>query len=108
MAGRSESVRTHTTIIALLVSSLTCRRKTYDNITRTNVSIVDNVRTLHTTSNSRVNDNSTSEVANISSLTTCWVDTDTHLTHLAEEFVSTIDNSRDNLTRNQHLIAADG
>ncbi|CUQ60131.1 Uncharacterised protein [Segatella copri] len=93
VAGRSKSVAAHTAVVLLLVSSLTCRRKTYDDIAWTDVGVVDDIAALHAAGNGRVNDDSTNQVAYVSSLTAGRIDADTHLTHLVEQVISTVDDS---------------
>ena len=108
VAGRSKSVATHTAVVLLLVCSLTCRRKTYDYIAWTDVGIVDNIAALHAAGYGRVNDDGTNQVAYISSLTAGRIDADTHFAHLVEQVIGTVDDSRDYLARDEHLVAADG
>ena len=43
VASRGESVAAHTAVVLLLVCSLTCGGKTYDNVARTDVGIVDDI-----------------------------------------------------------------
>ncbi len=108
VAGRSQTVATHTAVVLLLVSSLTSRRKTYDHITRADVGIVDDVAALHAAGYGRVNDDGTNQVAYIGSLAAGRIDADTHLAHLVEQVVGTVDDSRDHLARDEHLVTADG
>ena len=70
MTSTCQSVRTHTAIVLFLVSSLSERSKTYDNVARTDVGIVDNVLALHTASHSRVDNDSAYKVANVGCLAT--------------------------------------
>ena len=108
VAGRGQTVATHTAVVLLLVSSLTGRRKTYDNIAWADVGIVDDIAALHAAGYGRVNDDGTNQVAYIGSLTAGRIDAYTHLAHLVEQVVGTIDDSRDHLARDEHLVAADG
>ena len=108
VAGRSQTVATHAAVVLLLVGSLTCRRETYDNIAWTDVGIVDDVAALHAAGYGRVNDDGTNQVAYVGSLTAGRIDSDTHLAHLVEQVVGTVDDSRDDLARDEHLVAADG
>ena len=107
MTGTCKSVRTHTAIVLLLVCSLTERCQTYNNVTWTDVGIVDNVLALHTASHCRVNDNGTYEVANVGSLSAGSIYANTHSTQFGKQFVSTVDNGRDNLARYEHLVTSD-
>ena len=47
VASRGESVAAHTAVVLFLVCSLTCRGKTYDNVARTDVGIVDDIAAFH-------------------------------------------------------------
>jgi hypothetical protein len=91
MTSRGESVGTHTTIVVFLVGSLTGRRKTHNDVSRTDIRIVDHITAFHATGNGGVNDNGAYEVAHVSGLTACRPDADTHLTELSEQFVSAVD-----------------
>lgn len=72
------------------------------------MSIVDNISTAHTSGDGRVDDDSADEVADIGSLATGEIDTDTEVTHLLQKLLCTIDDSTDNLAGDEILVAADG
>ena len=107
VAGRGESVAAHTAVVLLLVCSLTSRGKTYDNVARTDVGIVDDIAALHAASYGRIHDDGAYEVAYVSSFATSRVDADAHFSHFVEEFISTVDDSRDDVSRNEHLVSSD-
>ena len=108
VASAGQAIATHTTIVLLLVSSLTGRGQTHDDITRTDVGIVDDIAALHAASHGRVNDDGAYKVAHVCGLTTSRIDADAHLTHLVEELIGTIDDGGDYLARYEHLVASDG
>ena len=108
VARRSQPIAAHTSVVALLVGSLSRRRKTHNDVARTDVGIVDNVSTLHTTGHGTVNDDGAYKVAHVSCLATSGPDADTHLAKLLQQFIRSIDDGRNDLARNQHLVTSDG
>ena len=92
----------------MLIGSLTSRRKSDDHVTRTDVGIVNHIATFHAAGNGRVDNDRADEIAHISSLTSCRPDTDSHLTHFGQQLVGAVDDSRDHLAGDEHLVAADG
>ena len=107
MAGRSQTVGAHTTVIAFLISGLPCAGESHNHISRADIRIVDHIAALHAASDRRVDDDGAYQVTHIGGLSTCRIDADTHLAEFCEQFVSTIDNRRDDLTRHQHLVTSD-
>ena len=108
MTGAGQTVAAHTAIVMFLIGSLTGRAQTHNDITGTDVGIVYHVRALHAAGHSRVYDDRTHQVAHIGGLTTSGIDANTHLTHLSQQLVGTVDDGRDYLARHQHLVTADG
>ncbi len=108
MASRSKAVRTHATIIFLLIGCLSIASKTYDHIACLNVGIIDHIATFHTASNRTIDNDCTSQVTDISSLTACTIDTNTHIAQLLHQFIVSIDDGADYLSRNKHLVTANG
>ena len=92
----------------LLIRGLSGARKSHDHITRTDVGIVDDIASFHTTSNGGIDDNSPYEVAHIGCFTSRGKNADTHLTEFCQQFVSTVDDGRNHFARHQHLITSDG
>ena len=108
MAGGGKTVTTHTAIITLLVGSLSGAAQSYDDITGTDVRIVNHITAFHTTGYGGIHDDGPYQVAHIGSLTASRIDTHTHLTQFCQQFIRTIDNCRYHLSRNQHLVSSDG
>ena len=108
MTGTRQTVAAHAAIIAVLVGSLTGGGEADDDITGTDVGIIDDILTLHTAGNGGVDDDRTYEVADISRLTASWPDADAHATELGEELIGAVDDGRDDFSRDKHLVTADG
>ena len=108
MAGRSQAIRAHAAVVALLVGGLSCAGKTYNDVARADVGIVDNVSTLHAAGYRRVYDDGTYQVADICRFTSSGPDADAHVAQFVQQFVGTVDDGRDDLARYKHLVTADG
>ena len=68
VAGAGKSVAAHTAVILFFVSGLSARGEAYNHVSRTDIGIVDNIRTLHAAGYRRVNDDGTHQVAHIGGL----------------------------------------
>ena len=107
MACTCQTVRSHTAVILLLVCSLAEGSESYDYVTRTDVGIVDNILTLHAAGNCRVNDDGTHQVTDICCLATSGIYAYAHLAEVFQQFVRSVDDGRDDFSRNKHLVSAD-
>ena len=107
MAGTCQTVAAHTSVIFFFIGSLSVRSKAYNDISRTDIGIVNNVRAFHAAGYGRVYDNSTNQVADISSLATGSIYTYTHFTEFSQQFVCSVDDSGDYFAGNQQFIASD-
>ena len=108
VSGAGKSVRTHSAVVLLLVGGLAKACETHDDVARTDVLVVNHIAALHAAGNRRVHDDSTNEIAHVSSLSASGIDADTHVAHLLQQFVSTVDDGRNHLARDEHLVAANG
>ena len=108
MTSRCQAIGTHTTVVFLLVGSLSETCKTNDNIAGCDVGIVDDIGAFHTAGDRRIDDDGACQIADISSLATCSIDTDTHLTQFGHQFVIAIDDGADDFARDEHLVTPDG
>ena len=108
MAGGGKAVGAHTTVVTFFVSSLACRGKTNNHVARTDVRIVDDISTFHTAGDGGVDDDRPYQIAHVGRLTPCGIYADTHLTQFGQQLVRAVDDGRDYLTRDEHLIASDG
>ena len=59
MAGRGQTIATHTSIVFFLVSGLSGRCQTYDHVSSLDILIVDYVRTFHAASDRTIYDDGT-------------------------------------------------
>ena len=107
VTGTCQSIRTHTAVVLLLVCCLSERSQSYDNVTRTYVGIVDNVLALHTASYGRVDNDGAYEVANVGCLAACSIYAYSHFAQFGKQLVGAIDDGRDNLARDEHLVTSD-
>jgi len=108
VAGTCESVGPHTSVVAVFIGGLTCGGKTHDDVSRTNVGIVDDVAAFHAASHGRVHDDGAYQVAHVGSLATCGIDANTHFAQFCQQLVGTINDGGNDVAGNEHLIAADG
>ena len=108
MTGRREAVGAHSAIITFLVGGLAGGRKTHNHVSRTNVGIINHIAAFHSAGDCRVDNDGSHQVAHVGRLASCWIDTDSHLAHLGQEIVSSVDDGRYHLTGNEHLVASDG
>ena len=107
VTGTCQTVATHTAVIFFFVSSLSVRSQTYNHITRTDVCIVNYIGTFHTASYCTVHNDGTYQVANIGSLTTGSIYTYTHFTQFGQQFVCSVNDSRNDFARNQEFVTSD-
>ena len=92
MTGTCQTVAAHSAIIFMLISSLAIRRQTNNDVAGTYVCVVDDIRTFHTASHCRVDDNRAYEVADIGSLASSGVYAYAHLAHLLQQLVGAVNN----------------
>ena len=107
MAGTCKTVATHTAIVFFFISSLSVRGQSYNNVTRANVGIIDNVRAFHAASHGRVNDNCAYQITDISSFATGSIYAYTHFAKFGQQFVRSVDDCRDHFSRNQEFVTSD-
>ena len=107
MACRGQAVAAHTTVVALLISGLSVRGQTDNDIATLNVFVVDHIRTFHTTGHGAIHDDRAYQVAHVGCLSTSGVAAYPHLTQLSQQLVCPIDDSGDHLARHQELVASD-
>ncbi len=106
MAGGGESVATHATVVAVFVFCLTEGCEAYDNVAGLDVGVVDDIGATHTASHRRVDDDCADEVAHVGGLTAGRVDADTHFAESGEEFLSAVDDCRNNFAGDEVLVSA--
>ena len=106
MAGGGQSVAAHAAVVLLLVSGLTTRGKAHYDIARADVCVVDDVASFHTASHRAIHDDGPHEVAHVGCLAARAVDANPHVTQLLHQLVRSVDDGRDDLTRDEHLVAA--
>ena len=107
MTSRSQTVGAHTTVVFLLVGGLSETCKTDDDIACSDIGIVDDIGALHSASDRGIDDDGACQVADISCLATCSIDTNTHLTQFGHQFVVAIDDGTNDFARDEHLVAPD-
>ena len=107
MACTGKTVASHSAVIFLFVCRLTIRCKTYDDISRTDVCVVDHVAALHSAGHCRVHNDRTHEVSHVSCLATGCIYAHSHLAKLSKKLVRSVDDGTDDLTRYKKLVASD-
>ena len=108
VAGTCQSVAAHATIVLMLISSLPRGTETHNDITRTDVGIVDDILALHAASDSGVNDDGTYQIADICSFTTGCIYAYTHFTEFGQQFICSVDDGRNHFSWYKQLVTADG
>ena len=108
VAGRSEAVAAHSAVIFFFVGGLSETGETHDDITSADVGVIDDVGTPHTAGDGAINNDGAHEVAYVSRLAPRGVDADAHAAQLSQELVGAVDDGRDNLARDEHLVAPNG
>ena len=108
MTGRCQAVAAHAAVVLLFVCSLSKTCKSHYYIAWTNVGIVYHVAAFHTASNRRIYYYRACQVTNVSSLSACSIYAYSHFTHFGKQFVSAVDDGRDDLTWHEHLVPAYG
>ena len=73
-----------------------------------NVCIVDYIAALHAACNGAVDNDGAHKVAHVGCLTTCCIYAHTHFAEFGKQFVGSVDDGRNDLARNEQLVAADG
>ena len=107
MAGTGEPVAAHTAVILFLISGLSARGQTYNHISRTDIGIVNDIRTFHAASYRRVYDNGAYQIADVGSLTAGSIYAHTHFAEFGKQFVRSVDDGGNHFPRNKQLIASD-
>ena len=107
MTCTCQTIATHTAVIFFFISSLSVRSQTYDNVSRTDICIVNYISTFHAACHCTVDNNSTNQVTNIGSFTSCCINTYSHFSQFGKQFVCSVDDSRNHFTRNQQFITSD-
>lgn len=108
MAGAGQSVASHTAVIFFFVSGLSVRSQTDNDVTRTDIGVVDDIGALHAASHGRVYDNGTDQVAYIGSLAAGGINAYSHITKLGKQFVRSVDDGRNDFSGNEQFVASDG
>ena len=108
VAGAGKPVAAHTAVILFFVSGLSARGEAYNHVSRTDIGIVDNIRTLHAAGYRRVNDDGTHQVAHIGGLATGGIYAYTHFAEFGKQFVRTVDDGGNHFSGHKQLVASDG
>ena len=95
-----QAVAAHASVVFFLVGSLSAGGQSHDDISRSDIGIVDDIASFQTAGNGGVHHDGAYQIAQIGGLTACRIDTDSHVAHLLQQFVSTIDDGGDDLSRN--------
>ena len=93
MAGTSQTITSHASIVGRFVGGLSKGCKTHNNITRSNAGIINHITAFETAGHCRVYYNSTHQVTQIGGFTSGGINANSHITHLLKQFVGAIDNS---------------
>ena len=108
MAGRGQAITTHSTVVAGFVGSLSGRRKSHDDIARTDVGIINHIATFHAAGYGAVHNDGAHQIAHIGRFATGGINTHTHIAHLLQQLVGTVDDSRNHFAGNEHFVTPDG
>ena len=88
MTCTCQAIATHTAVIFFFISSLSVRSQTYDNVSRTDICIVNYISTFHAACHCTVDNNSTNQVTNIGSFTSCCINTYSHFSQFGKQISS--------------------
>ena len=105
MTSRSQPIAPHPPIVGGLIRGLPKGSQPNNDITSLNMSVVDNITTLHAAGDRTIDNDRADEVTDISRLSTCSIDTNTLSTKLSKKLLSTVDDRSDDLTRDEMLVA---
>ena len=101
MAGAGESVAAHASVVFFFIGSLSVRCQPYDDFTRANIGIVNDIGTFHAACYGRIYDDGTNQVTYISSLASGSVYAYTHFAKFGQQFIRSVDDSGNDFTRNE-------
>ena len=108
MACAGQSVAAHTAVVLLFIGGLSAAAESHNDIAGANVGVVNDIAALHTAGYSAVHNDGAYQVAHIGGLAASAIDADAHASHFFHQLVGSVDDGADNLTGNEHLVAADG
>ena len=108
MPCRGKPITAHTSIIGTLISSLSKRGQTDDDIACFNTRIVNHLATLDTGCYGRIHDDGTHQITYIGCFPTGRVDMYSILGKLCDKLLGTIDNSGNDLPGDELFVAAYG
>ena len=92
MPCRRQSVTAHATVVFFLIGGLSVGSQAYNDITRTDVRIIDDIAPFHTAGNRTVNNDGAHQVPDVSRFASGGVYTDTHFTQFGKQLIRAIDN----------------
>ena len=107
MACTGQPVAAHAAVVFLLVGGLSATAQSHDDISRTDIGVVDDVATFHAACHGGVYDDGAHQVAHVGCLAARGIDADTHLAHLGQQFVRTVDDGTDDFARDEHFVTSD-
>ncbi len=108
MSSRCQAVAAHTPVVGVFVACPTEGSQAYYHIAGLDTRIVDYIRTFHTATQGRIDDDGTNQIAHIGRFTAGEPYADTKLTHFLQKFFRPFNNSRYYLAGNPVFIPSYG
>ena len=106
MASTRKSIASHATIVFCFVSGLSTTRKSYNHVSWANIRIVYHIATFHAACHCRIHNDSAHQIAYICCFSTRCINANSHIAHLLQKLICTIDDGRNHFPRNEHLVSA--
>lgn len=107
VAGAGQSVMLYTAVI-FFVSGFSVRSQTDNNVTRTDIGVVDDIGALHAASHGRVYDNGMDQVAYIGSPAAGGINAYSHNNEARQQSVRSVDDGRNDFSGNEQFAVSDG
>ena len=107
MTGGSQSIAAHTAIIFFFISGLSMRGKSHNDISRTDIGIVDNICTFHAACHCTVYDNSADEITYIGCFTSGGIYAYSHFTKFGQQFVCSVNDGGNYFSGDKQLVTSD-